>query len=203
MVESRLLRNSWDENAFKNAAPSYQKALKDSGYSSTTLQFVRDELPAKRKNRKRKILWFNPPFNSAVIMNTGKEFFRLLQKHFPSHHRLLKICNKNNVKLSYCCMPNIKSILSSHNNKPLHTADNPNRATVERCNCRSPNNCPLDGNCCVSYAVYKATLTSSDLPKSYYGGCSTSFKTRYGNHKQSFLHRQKKSATESSKAYWE
>ena len=75
MVESRLSRNSCDEDAFKNAAPSYEKALKDSGYSSTKQQFVLDKLPAKKKNRKRKILWFNPPFNSAVITNIGKEFF--------------------------------------------------------------------------------------------------------------------------------
>ena len=203
MVESRLSRNSCDEDAFKNAAPSYEKALKDSGYSSTKLQFVRDKLPAKKKNRKRKILWLNPPFNSAVTTNIGKEFFRLLQKHFPSHHRLHKICNKNNVKLSYCCMPNIKSIITGHNNKLLHTAKNPNRAAVERCNCRSPDNCPLDGNCCVSSVVYKATLTSNNPPKKYYGCCSTSFKIRYGNHKQSFLHPQKKNATELSKAYWE
>ena len=100
-------------------------------------------------------------------------------------------------------MPNIKSIITGHNNKLLHTAKNPNRAAVERCNCRSPDNCPLDGNCCVSSVVYKATLTSNNPPKKYYGCCSTSFKIRYGNHKQSFLHPQKKNATELSKAYWE
>ena len=165
MVESRLSRNSCDKDAFKNAAPSYEKALKDSGYSSSKLQFVRDKLPAKNKNHKRKILWFNPPFNSAVITIIGKEFFRLLQKHFPSHHRLHKNCNKNKVKLSYCCMPNIKSIITGHNNKILDTADNPNRAAVEWCNCRSPDICPLDVNCCVSSVVYKATLASSNPPK--------------------------------------
>ena len=202
MVESRLSMNSCDEDAFKNAAPNYEKAWKDSGYSSTKLQFVRDKLPAK-KNRKRKILWFNPPFNSAVITNIDKEFFRLLQKHFPSHHQLHKICNKNSVKLNYCCTPNIKSIITGHYNKLLHTSDNPKRAAVERCKCRSPYNCPLDDNCCVSSVVYKATLTSSNPPKKYYGCCSTSFKTRYSNHKQSFLHQQKKSTTELSKAYWE
>ena len=95
------------------------------------------------------------------------------------------------------------SIITGHNDKLLHIADNPNRAAVERCNCRNPDYCPLDGNCCVSSVVYKATLTSSDPPKKYYGCCTTSFKTRYGNHKQSFLHPQKKSATELSKAYWE
>ena len=100
-------------------------------------------------------------------------------------------------------MPNIKSITTGHNNKLLHTADNPNKADVKRCNCRSPDNCPLDGNCCVSSVVYKATLTSSNPPKKYYGCCSTLFKTKYDNHKQTFLYPQKKSATELPKAYWE
>ena len=50
--------------------------------------------------------------------------------------------------------------------------------------------------------VHKPAVISSDPPKNYYGCCSTSFKTRYGNYKQSFLHRQKKSATELSKANW-
>ena len=121
----------------------------------------------------------------------------------PSHHRLLKIWNKNNVKWSYCCMPNIKSIITGHNNNLLFAANNPNRAAVKRCNCRRPDNCPLDGNCCVSSVVYKAASTSSDPTKNYCGCCSTSFKRRYGNQKQSFLHPQKKSATELIKAYGE
>ena len=62
---------------------------------------------------------------------------------------------------------------------------------------------PLGWQLLCQSVVYNATLTSSDPPKSYHGCCSTSFKTRYGNHKQSFLHSQKKSVTELSKAYWE
>ena len=149
------------------------------------------------------MLWFNSPFNSTVVTSIYKEFFQLLQEHFRSHHLLHKIYNKSNVKLSYCCMPDIKSIITGHNNKLLHTADNPNIAAVERCNCRSPDNCPFYGNCCVSSVVYKGASTSSDPPENHYGCCSTSFKTRYGNHKQSFLHPQKKSTTKLSKASWE
>ena len=100
-------------------------------------------------------------------------------------------------------MPSMKSIITGLNNKIPHPTDNRHRAAVIRCNCRSPDNCPLNGNCCGSSVVYKAALISSDPPKNYNGCCSTSFTTRYGNHKQSFLHPQKKSATELSKAYWE
>ena len=98
-METRLLRNYCDENAFKCAAPSYEKALKDNGYSSTII-LCGDKSPENKKNRKRKRLWFKPSFNSAVITNVGKDFSRLPQKHFPTYHWLIKICNKTNVKLS-------------------------------------------------------------------------------------------------------
>ena len=33
-------------------------------------------------NRKRRILWCNPPFNMCVANNIGKEF-KILHKNFP------------------------------------------------------------------------------------------------------------------------
>ena len=143
MAKSRFLRNSCDKNGFKRTAPSFESALKDSGYSSATLNFVRDKPSANMKSHKRKILWFKPLFSSAVITNIGKEFFRLQQNHFPPHHRLCKIYNKSNVKLSYCCMPNINLTITGHNSKLRHTVDSSNRAAAERCNYRSSNNCSL------------------------------------------------------------
>ena len=153
-----------------------------------------------RKTAKEKsygLTHLSTPQSSRILA----EFFLHLQKHFPSHQQLHKICNKN-ITLSYCCILHIKLIITGLSNKLLHEAHNPNRAAVERRICRSPDTCPLDGNCCVSSLVYKATLTSSDPLKNYYVCSSTSFKTRFGNRKQSFLHPQKKSATELSKAYW-
>ena len=75
IVKLQLSRNSCDEEPFKSAAPRYEKALKDSKYFSTILNFVQDKPLANKKNSKRKTLWFNPPFNSAVITNIGEEFF--------------------------------------------------------------------------------------------------------------------------------
>ena len=62
-----------------------------------------------RKNRKRNIVWFNPPYSKSLKTNIGKYFFRLLNKHFPPSHKLYKIFNKNTLKLSYSCMPNLKA----------------------------------------------------------------------------------------------
>jgi hypothetical protein len=48
----------------------------------------------KRRNRKRNVIWFNPPYNASVLTNIGKEFLSLLSKHFPKDHKFYKIFNK-------------------------------------------------------------------------------------------------------------
>ena len=67
------------------------------------------------KNRKRIIIWNNPPFSKNISNNIGEYFLLLIQKHFPNNHKYHKIFNKNNVKISYSCMANIKSIINMHN----------------------------------------------------------------------------------------
>ena len=50
--------------------------------------------------------------------------------------------------------------------------------------------------------MYKATLKSDGITRHYYGCNETVFKTRFNNHKQSFVHRHKRNVTELSKAVW-
>ena len=153
--------------------------------------------------RKRQIIWFNPPFNSAVSTNIGKEFFKLLYKHFLEHHKLHEICNRNNVKLSYSCMQNMQAIINRHNKTLLAKNGKINTTSSKTCNFRVKADCPLQGNCLVKSIVYQATLESSDAgPKIYYGSCSTTFKARFYNHNQSCKHPKKCHATELSKAIW-
>ena len=71
---------------------------------------------------RRNITWFNPPFSNNVATNIGKEFFSLLAKHFPPSNRLHKIINKQNVKLSYSCLPNMRGIIANHNKRVLNKA---------------------------------------------------------------------------------
>ena len=72
-----------------------------------------------------KIIWFNPPYSKHVKTNIGKIFMKLISKHFPKQHKYYKIFNKNTVKLSYSCMPNMLSIITKHNktflNKKVET----------------------------------------------------------------------------------
>ena len=50
-----------------------------------------------------------------VVNNLGKEFFKLLKRNFPCGNPLHKIFNKNCVKLSYSCMPNINGMINKSN----------------------------------------------------------------------------------------
>ena len=52
--------------------------------------------------------------SASRLQSVWREFLRLLAKHFPPHHRLHKVCNNNNMKVSYSCMPNVATIISKH-----------------------------------------------------------------------------------------
>ena len=79
----------------------------------------------KQKNkRKRNITWFNPPYSKHVASNIGKQFLNLLDTCFPPTNKLHKILNRNTVKISYKCMPNMKQIISNHNKTILNKDNN-------------------------------------------------------------------------------
>ena len=69
---------------------------------------------------------------------------RLVEKHFPRHHKCYKLFNRNNIKVSYSCMPNIDNVIRKHNSKIMK---NPAPSTSKTCNCRRKADCPMDGNC--------------------------------------------------------
>ena len=80
--------------------------------------------PRTTKQRKRNIIWFNPRFSKNVATKIGRYFLNLIDKHLPPDHKFNKIFNRNNIKVSYSRMPNIKSTIKSHNGKIPHTAVN-------------------------------------------------------------------------------
>ena len=82
-------------------------------------------------------------FNKEVGTNIEKEFFTLLNKHFPPSNKYHKIFNKNNIKLSFSSMPNLKFIINKQNASHLSNPDN--KVDAQQCNCRSTENCPLNG----------------------------------------------------------
>ena len=72
----------------------------------------------------------------------GKRFFRLINKHFPPEHKFHKIFNRNILKLSYSCMPNLNSLINNHNQNILKDQT---QSTPKSCNCLKKENCPMDG----------------------------------------------------------
>ena len=148
------------------------------------------------RKRNRNIIWFNPPFSKNVATKIGRYFLNLLDKHFPQDHKFHKIFNRNNIKVSYSCMPNIKSAINLHNRKTLHSPVNNQSRT---CNCINKANCPLQEKCLSENTLYQADISSENFQtKIYYGISETKFKTRYSNHKKSFNHEKHKNDTQLS-----
>ena len=127
---------------------------------------------------------------------SGKKIFSLLSKYFPPNNRHHRISNKQNVKLSYSCVLNIRSIITQHNKQMLNLVSSTDTETPP-CNCHNKHNCPLEGKCHTKCVIYKTSIcTPNSKTMSYYGCCETDFETCYYNHKQSFKTLSKRHQTE-------
>ena len=167
---------SSNNDIFDQAAPLYNDALRNSGHTEPVeyLENRKTSQRRKRKNRRRNIIWFNPPFSRNVSTNLGQRFFRLINKHFPNGSCLHKIFNQNTIKLSYSCMPNMSSIIKRHNNEILKPTTMDTTTRQDNCNCRDKGACPLEKNCLIKSVVYKATVATANGEKEYTGlTCST------------------------------
>ena len=87
-ISRRLSDNSSNEEIFNTAKTEHETALKNSGYSAP-LSFTQRRPP--KRQRKRNIIWFNPPYSKNVKTNIGKIFIKLINKHFPRSSDLHKI----------------------------------------------------------------------------------------------------------------
>ena len=103
-------------------------------------------------------------YNKSVKTNNGRAFISLIERSFPAGHKLRKIFNRNTIKLSYSCMPNVKQIIDGHNKAILKTAETaqPQKSEGNTCSCRKKEDCPLNGECLVSEVVYQATVSTGD-----------------------------------------
>ena len=148
------------------------------------------------------MIWFNPPYSANVKTNIGKTFFGIIKKHFPDGSELSKLFNKKSVKLSYSCMPNMKSLISGHNKKVIIGQEVADK--IERgCNCRvGVDRCPLAGKCLTKSLVYKAEVASMDGSKEYLGQASNTFKLRFNGHTDSFRNEGKQKDTTLSHHIW-
>ena len=101
LIAKRIADISANEFIFNQPIPYYEGALKKSRYnvslrcSPTQDQDVNNQ---KREQRKRKTIWFNPPYSSNLKTHLGKMFLKLLDHHFARANKQHKIFNLNTVK---------------------------------------------------------------------------------------------------------
>ena len=175
---------------------------RQSNHPPALLKNIPENMPKRKRNHQRKIKWYNPPWNANVKTNLGRKFLNIIDRCFPNGHPLHKIFSKHTLKLSYSCMPNMKSIISSHNKALLSDYQRSQTQTSDKeCNCRKRDQCPLDGKCLAQNVVYQATVSMQTSSESYVG-LTTNFKEHYRNHTASFRHQNKRNETELSKHIW-
>ena len=142
----------------------------------------------KKRTRKRKVFYFHPPFCKSVRTNLGRVFRNLVETHFTPDHHLYKILNKNTLKLSYSCLPNMKAAMAAHNKAILRGRPESAMPNQGNCNCTSME-CPMNGSCLTSNVVYKAVVSVPADHKEdriYIGSTSQTFKKRFYKHSASF-----------------
>ena len=112
-VNLRIRNLSVNEEIFRKGSKMYIDALISSGYKES-FTYKEEKVPNgnnnkdinkenRRKNRKRKIIWFNPPFCRITNINIGKYFLKLVDKHFKHGNKLHKIFNRKTLIISYSC----------------------------------------------------------------------------------------------------
>ena len=186
-VETRLSMLSSTREIFEEEEKiPYEEALKMSGHQvSLKYQPQEQEVTRKKRARKKKVIYFCPPYSKDVKTNIGARFLKLIDKHFPKGSELSKIINRNSMKVGYSCLRNMKKHIDIHNRKLLSKHWNKDAQDKRSCNCRKPEDCPVEGKCLEESVVYEADVLSKHGTMSYYGMTARPFKTRYTEHKQS------------------
>ena len=199
-VNRRLSKISANKEVFDSASPPYQDALIKSGYDHI-LKYEPPELQkAKKRTRKKKVTWFNPPYSMHVKTNVGKEFLRLVDTAFPPSNPLHKLFTRHTLKISYRCMPNMASTVAMHNKSILGKKQ---QRDPLPCKCKTP--CPIGGNCGVADLVYEATVKEkvSNRTETYTGLTYRTFKERYKEHMYDMGHAEKRTSSKLAGHIWD
>ena len=108
------------------------------------------------------MIFFNPPFSLNVSTDIGKKFSSLLGKHLPKTHQLHKLFNRNNIKVSYSSLPNLKSVINGHNKNMFNEQEK-----LSPCNCRDKTSRSLNGSCQHKSLVYSCKVSTPDVKQNH------------------------------------
>ena len=110
MFNKRISDLSCNKEEFNKVKSVYKSALKDSGHFSS-MSYNNSNTQNARRNRNRKVIWFNLAYGQNVKITIGKLFIKLVRKHFPKNNKYHKIFILSTLKLSYCCTTNVGNII--------------------------------------------------------------------------------------------
>ena len=113
---------SSNREVFEQEAAIYNEGLKAAGYQQMIRYIPQDPQQGgrSRRNRRRNVIWFNPPFHEDVSTPIGENFIKLIKKHFKKGTEMGRLFNSSNVKMSYGCTSNMGSIIAAHNSRLLN-----------------------------------------------------------------------------------
>ena len=86
MINKRISDLLCNKEEFDKVKSVYESALKHSGHFSS-MSYNNSNTQNARRNRNRKVIWFNPPYSQNVKTNIGKLFIKLVRKHFPENNK--------------------------------------------------------------------------------------------------------------------
>lgn len=212
MIGRRISDLSSNEDIFNQSAPIYNQALRNSGFLSS-IEFSKRNAETKT-NRKRKVIYFHPPWSDQIETKIGKSFLNLLDKHFPRGTELHHFFSRQKVKVSYSNLPNVSRAIKGNNRRVLHPETT---LQLRGCNCesaRNGNGCVEEGEHCLSNnCVYLGKLSYekphhitgilTQFRKGYYGLTQNEFKSRHSGHQTTINLPKYKTATTLSRKVWE
>ena len=197
MIEKMVSNNSSTKAEFDKVKKEYQNSLKNSGFIKK-LQY-KPKLPNQNNHkRKKKVIYYNPPWSDNMKTNLGQKFLALVDEYQEKFKGTVfeKIFTRATMKISYSTTRNMKAHIASHNMKILNKKDDTETA---ECNCRvNGPPCPLGGECQIKSVVYKATVTTKEnnpIIKTYHGMTGGDFKSRFSGHKHDMKNREKYGTT--------
>ena len=118
MIEKRLITLSKDQKVFDDAKAIYENALKKSNHPHK-LVYREEKKKRKRRNSRKECIYYNPPYCMSTKTNIGRSFLALVDKHFGKDNIFHKVFNRSTIKVSYCCMTNVKGTIQGHNKRIL------------------------------------------------------------------------------------
>ena len=88
-INRRVTSISSSEQVYDQAIPTYKEALKNSGYS-TPISYPDKNLTSRKRQRERKVIWFNPPFSKSIATNVANVSYAWLISTSRSHQNSVK-----------------------------------------------------------------------------------------------------------------